>query len=488
MRLFGGILGTNIIYGIQEVNSGNLSKKFGRKDSRRKVLTEGLNKLINNYRKVLAQVGMNSDTLFNRTKKLSAITMETSSAMQEISGTIEEIATGVERQNNMTNNIMDSSQKLVELANETSIKVENAKNNLEETVLGFRDNGEVLQQLIEKMQSRSNDNILLSQQTKETSENLKTMNGIIDVVKNISEQTNLLAINASIEASRAGEAGKGFSVIANEIRSLAEESNKAADEIGKILSNFENEILDLINSFDKGISQEQENSNILSKAEKGFQGMIETSDLTVSTMFQVCEGIELQKNEIESMNSHLIQITSVSDEISEATRQVASVIEEQTNKIEIMAQETESFERMSEAMTNVIKEHSQVKIPKDKLESIKNKWTAFVKDLVQNPDIIKLDSKVHTKLFKELSRQHNDKIVLYTYKPDSTRVGCNLDNIPQIDLRDRPWFIGALEGKVYISDLYITTDTNEIVLTIASPIFDKGKSIAVLGLDVVIES
>ncbi|MBP1925610.1 methyl-accepting chemotaxis protein [Sedimentibacter acidaminivorans] len=478
----------HIVSGINEVNAGNLSKKFVSRGLRFKGLAEELNKLLLNYRRVLANVGMNSDTLYNRTKKLSAITVKTSSAMREIAMTVEKIALGAQRQNEMSNKIVESSRKLVNIANETIDKVELTKNNLEQTVVGFRGTREVLQHLIEKMQNRSKENISLSLKTKEISEGLRTMNGIIDVVKNISKQTNLLALNASIEAARAGEQGKGFSVIASEIRELAQASNKSADEISEILNNFEVEIRGLINCFDDGVSQEQEDSKILSEVETGFSDIAEISKLTVTSMFQVCRDIELQGQEIENMNSNLIQITTASNEISGATQQVASVIEEQSNTLVVMAKEAESFEKMSETMTKVIKEHSQVKIPKETLNSIKNKWTTFVKNLVQNPDIIKLNGNVHTKLFKELSKKNNDKIVLYTYMPDSTRVGCNLDGIPPIDLRDRPWFIGALQGKTFVSDLYITTDTNEIVLTIASPIYNKNEVIAMLGLDVVIES
>jgi len=478
----------DIISGIKEVNSGNLSKKFWSKDIKVRELTNGINELLFNYRKVLAQIGMNSDQLYHETKKLSAGTVKTSSAMQEIAGTIEDIASGAEKQNEMINDVMVSSSRLVKLAGETSGRVENTRENLEQTVSYFKDSKEIIQQLIKRMQSRVEGNISLSQNTKQISDSLKSINNIIGVVKNISAQTNLLALNASIEAARAGEAGRGFSIVASEIRKLAEESKEAADKIGKMVNSFEGEIVALIDCFDNGISQEQEDSKILSKAGKGFEDMVTTGELTVKTMTETCKDIELQEKEIEKVNDCLGKVTTVAEEIGAGTEQVAAVIEEQSTIIEEMASEAASFEKMSEIMTKIIKEHSQVKIGKEAMDLITNKWRGFAEDLAARTDIIRLDRDEHTKLFKKLSKENNEKIVLYTYKPDSTRVGCNLDGIPPIDLRNRPWFIGALQGKIFISDLYITTDTNEIVLTIAAPIYDKGEVIAVLGLDAVIES
>ncbi|SET17971.1 hypothetical protein SAMN05660297_01627 [Natronincola peptidivorans] len=216
--------------------------------------------------------------------------------------------------------------------------------------------------------------------------------------------------------------------------------------------------------------------------------MVTAGELTVNTMIETCEDIELQEKEIEKMNAHLNKVTVAAEEISAGTEEVASVIEEQSSIIETMASQTSKFEKMSETMTKLIKEHSQIKVPKETMDLIKSKWMNFIKNLAEKDEIINLNSTEHTKLFKKLSKEHNNKIVLYTYTPDSTRIGCNLDDIPPIDLRNRPWFIGALEGKTFVSDLYITTDTYEIVLTIASPVYYKEEVIAVLGLDVVIES
>ena len=478
----------DIVSGLIEINSGNLSKKFHSKSKKTYELTTEINKLMLNYRNILAEVGMNSDNLYKKTENLSSIAKSTSSSIDEISETIEEIALSADEQNNMVNKITEASTNLVEISNKTHQKVADAKSKLNFATSDFESTKNELNKLIERVEIRSDSSLSLSKKTKEISSSVKAITGIIDLVKNISAQTNLLALNASIEAARAGDAGKGFSVVATEIRGLAEESKNAAFEIDRMIQTFESDIINLIDYFDEEITKEQDDVKNLRNTKEKLENITANNNLTIDAMDETCENIKTQEIEVNEINQNLIKMANTSEEISAATEQVAAVIEEQSKVIDNMAVETNDFQNMSEKMSTLIKKYSQVKINSTVLENIKEKWISFSKDLVKTKDIINFDSVTHTSLFKKIAQENNGKIVLYTYTPESNRIGCNLDDIPPIDLRNRPWFIETLKGNTFVSDLYITTDTYEVVLTVASPIEKEGKILGILGLDVVIES
>lgn len=477
-----------IASGVQEVVEGNLSKKFKAAEKRYDKITKYLNKLLNNYKRVLAKIGISADDMHGVVGHVVSGITETNAAVEEIANTIEHIASGAEEQYGMTKDILSSCVRLADLSEETTADTGEAKKHLEETVQGFQESRELIQVLIGRLKSRSEANWKLSQNNRQILDKLKEINSIVEVVKNISGQTNMLALNAAIEAARAGDAGRGFAVVADEVRRLAEGSSSAAHEIGNMVSGFGSCIVETLECFEEGIRQEKEDTEVLLKTDDHFVEMGMTGQQTVSLINIVHGKIKTQQTEIKGINEHLIKIADIAGDISAGTQQVAAVIQEQTGVIENITEEAFTLNKMSQAMATMMKEHSKVNLDKAKLKLITDRWMSFVNDLLKRPEITGLNEKVHNELFKKLSAEYNNSISIYTYRPDSTRIGCNRPELPVVDLRNRAWFIGALQGKTFVSDLYITSDIFEIVMTIAVPVYKGREAVAVLGVDVIIES
>ena len=148
----------------------------------------------------------------------------------------------------------------------------------------------------------------------ELKEKTKEIKHIIDIIKKISSQINLLALNASIEASRAGEQGKGFRVVADEVKKLAEQTDKATKEISVNLESINENIDDSFNqtkgtegTLEKGIEHANNVKNVFSIAEK-------TSDKTKKDILLATEKMEYMKNTLNELFETNDKINSISKE------------------------------------------------------------------------------------------------------------------------------------------------------------------------------
>lgn len=474
--------------GIEEVANGNLSKKFLTKDKAYVKMAENLNKILENYRSALSQIAYSTQNVLGITKELALATHDTNQSINEVAKTIEQISVGAEDQKAKVEEVLSMNNSLELLSQETTEENKKVKEQWDKTNEAFIQTGEILDRLIGNMENRMDRNQSLIKNAEVISGNVDEINNIVYMVKDISEQTNLLALNASIEAARAGEYGKGFSVVADEVKKLAERTREATDNVSKMIDQFSEDMSLLLSNLKEGITEEYEDTQLARETKTYFK----ESNSSLSTISSVIESTDQkmnrQLNEIEKVMQNLRLIDTISEEAVSETQQISASIEEQTAITEDISANADYLNEMGRRLEREIEHHSKIVIDEHILENIKKSSLNILNRIKENPDIKSLNVESHRNVYREMMKANSNIELIYLYDTKGRLLSASED-IEDIDVTNRDWFIGAMNEDVFISDFHLSIDTNQVNITISTQIKDNNNNnVGIIGIDIMIES
>ncbi|WP_102028139.1 methyl-accepting chemotaxis protein [Salirhabdus sp. Marseille-P4669] len=299
-------------------------------------LVEATNEMSIKVSSLLQQISQVSETVSAQSEELTQSANEVKAGAEQIATTMQELSAGSESQ---ANNASDLSETMITF----TTKVQEANVNGEEIytasneVLALTDDGSKLMNqsvnqmaMIDSIVQDSVEKVFgLAQQSKEISK-------LVEVIQDVAEQTNLLALNAAIEAARAGEQGRGFAVVADEVRKLAEQVSISVNDITGIVSNIQKETDMVVTSLKSGYEE----------VEKGT-GQIRT---TGETFDRITISVKDMANNIKTITTHLSHIASGSEEMNASIEEIASISEESAAGVE---QTSASAQQTSSSMEEV---------------------------------------------------------------------------------------------------------------------------------------
>lgn len=272
----------------------------------------------------LEEVNMASEQLSNSVITLTSTSHNMVAAADEVSHSINEIASGANSQANeiaIIVNILTNLASEVNLVEEKLYVVrENAKGAGDKAVEGENNIYELINFIVKIKQSFD----VVMEKIKELSITVSEIGKITDIINNISEQTNLLALNASIEAARAGENGRGFTVVANEVRKLAEESKGSSEKIINLVKSVTLETKQVTEKSTEVSSLLEEQAIVANNTIMSFEDII----LSVNSVPKLIEETEvsLKKNVEENMIvlEKVQKVSEVAKEVSASSEEIFS--------------------------------------------------------------------------------------------------------------------------------------------------------------------
>ena len=307
-----------------------------------------------NIKKLVEDVKKNSSNVEQQAEGLNAISEEISASSQEVSAVVQDLAKGAEGQQKYIDNmfnLLESVNKHMENINDklNSVKVStgNAVNKVD---LGKNE----VNSLKKAICTVDSSFTIVSDKVYKLNESIKKVREITDVIAQIAEQTDLLALNAAIESARAGEAGKGFSVVAEEIRNLAEESQDSAKKISDLINYINSDSNEVIVNSKKAEESINEQNIVAENMVKSFEMIVDSIEeivpLVDKTFTSVNSTVQSRKEFMDSMNQfgNLIKNTTTS------TEEIAASTEEVSASIQEVASSAESLNSTSKDLINVV--------------------------------------------------------------------------------------------------------------------------------------
>lgn len=308
-------------------------------------LSSSFNIMIKKIKGLIGEVSQVSNKVLKNVEDVAEISRESAEATKQISMAIGEIATGSTEQAKSSSEAIDQIRILAQKIDSVMESTEKVKDISAETKeIG---NSSIL--VVKELNERARQSAVMVQEINEDIYDLnkssKEIEKIIEAIKSISDQTNLLSLNASIEAARVGEAGKGFAVVANEIKKLSEQSKEATMMISNIINNIQSKTKNTVNLVKQAnaIFNEQEKS--VKNTDNAFRNIVESTE---NISLQI-ENVTFVMKDIYSFKEKTIEavenISVLSEESSAATEEVlASVEEENLSAQELASLSNELYE------------------------------------------------------------------------------------------------------------------------------------------------
>lgn len=301
-------------------------------------MSQSFNKMSRNLHNLLLNMQRITGNLVDSAQQLKDTSTDTKNQSSEIAKVMHEIALGSTSQANEVEKLLESNDGLVQSINQIDGHykriVEVTSVSKKETAEGLQ----IIQQLKETNQkslSNSND---ISLHIGSLFQKIQQITAITETIQSIADQTNLLALNASIEAARAGEHGKGFSVEAQEVRKLAEESNRATVSIQQMLIEIEVEAEVTVSALNETTKSSEQMNNVVGQVETDFLHISDAVTETFQSTFQLSGEMEVVVQQSDRIKQAIKDILAVTEESAAAVEEVTATIDEQQITIQSNAE------------------------------------------------------------------------------------------------------------------------------------------------------
>ena len=311
----------NQILGV--VASGDMTQKLD--DSAKDEfgeLARNCNKVIANLQQLIQGIISRSTQLAAASEQTSAITVQTTQAIREQKSQVTQAATA-------TTEMSSTAQGVLQSSNDAVAEIKNADNEAERVKGISLENKAIILQLSHEVEQAS---VVINKLHKDSA----SIGSILDVIRGIAEQTNLLALNAAIEAARAGEQGRGFAVVADEVRSLASKTQASTQEIQAMIQVLQSGAHAAVEAMNKGRKQ--------------AENCVEKTEVATKALDSITHAVHLAHDMSEQISDAAKEQNQVSHEISKLLESIVSIAEETASGAEQTSESSHEVARLAEEL------------------------------------------------------------------------------------------------------------------------------------------
>lgn len=318
------------------------------------VLAQNFNHMVDNIKGLLSQVSMASSQVAASSEQLSANASHTSMAAEQVADAMQQMASGATKQ-------VTRLEETNQITSEISKGIDQIAVNIQTVAEASVDASEkantgtvVVENAIQQMNMIHHKVQAAASVVNQLGDKSNEIGQIVSLITQIAGQTNLLALNAAIEAARAGEQGRGFAVVADEVRKLAEQSSIAANKISALITEIQTDTLRAVDVMDEGTAAVTNGISMVNLSGDSFKEILQAID-EVSGQAQDVSAIVQQVNAgTQEMVTGMDQATEISEKHSRETQSIVRIVSDQVASMEEVTSSSEMLAKMAEELQEIV--------------------------------------------------------------------------------------------------------------------------------------
>ncbi len=317
-------------------------------------LTDALNTMITALGILVKKTSATAQTVTAASEELAASSGEVGKAAEEVAITIQTVAEGANKQVNLADNSAQTIKQMVEAIANTSKAAHAVAAASEQSEKAAENGSEQIGMAVVKMNQIQQDVSQATSKIHALGDKSRQIGQIVDVITGIAGQTNLLALNAAIEAARAGEQGRGFAVVADEVRKLAEQSEAAAREIATIIQAIQNETVETVSAIDKGGREVAVGVQVVESSGAAFKEIYDAVKNVREEVIRIVSLTDEQQRRSAQVEEAVHGIADAARLNAASAEQVAAASQEQNASVQEIAAASQGLAQMATELQQAV--------------------------------------------------------------------------------------------------------------------------------------